>query len=143
MPTETIYEEDLLKLYEQGERDFRQCELSIVDMERAVLADSDFSGQELEEVHLVEANLRSVKFRGCGIWQTSFHNANLQNADFTNVKFSEVFFIGADLRNACFRGAELREVGFMKANLNGCDFENAVLIDCVMPDGSTKTSGAT
>lgn len=141
LPKKTIYEEDLLALYANGERDFTSYKLLLVDLENHQLSGSNFSGLLLDQIHLVGADLREAKFRDTQLYQMSFHKTKLNGADFTQAFMSECFFNGADVSKACFRGATLTEVIFIDANLAGCDFEGAVFTDCYMPDGSIRTDG--
>jgi uncharacterized protein YjbI with pentapeptide repeats len=79
--------EEVLAKLKNGEKDFRNLDLSYMDL-RFV----DFAGANFEGVNFCDTNLSGANFR----------NSNCANANFSGVNFN-----GADCKNADFTGANL------------------------------------
>ncbi|NDV22110.1 pentapeptide repeat-containing protein [Desulfovibrio sp. JC022] len=120
--------------------DLTTVNLTSVNLNGAILADSNFSGSSLCFAHLERvdfsfSNLGRVIFGFCrivdsnysnasilgaqffdsAIINTSFRDAKLNGCGFSLVKFDNVDFSNADLSNVNFREAQLR-----RCNFSGC-----------------------
>jgi uncharacterized protein YwqG len=73
---------ELLELYDQGHRDFRNLDLEYLIFRDMALVGADFSGSNLRNADFSEANLANADFTNAHIERTNFSSANLQNAIF-------------------------------------------------------------
>ena len=96
--------------------------LERIDLRRAILLQSNFSGASMVGAILIRADAR----------QTMWVQANLRKADLSNGLFMGAELCGADLReailmNAFFAGADFREADLEGADLSGADLQEANL----------------
>jgi uncharacterized protein YjbI with pentapeptide repeats len=96
--------EDVLRRYQDGQREFIDVRLNY----------ADFSG----------ANLEGVTFRGC-LSSASFVNANLRDACFINCNIKCVDFRRADLRGATFAGCSVEAIWVDEAKIEDGAFIGA------------------
>ena len=105
-------EEELLRRYAAGERDFRQADLSEADLSEANLSEADFRVADLREANLSRANLS---------------RANLSEAELSEAELSVADLSRANLRGANLRGANLSRANLSRANLSEADLSRADL----------------
>jgi hypothetical protein len=105
----------VLARYRQGDRNFQEIDLRLVDLSQAQLVQADFA----------QALLFGVNFSGADLRQVNFAGANLSQADFR----------GADLRGADLTGANLRRANLADADLRDVELADAQLTGATMPDG--------
>jgi hypothetical protein len=105
---------ELIKKYNNGERDFSFAHLRGAELTEANLVGANLSNADLTDADLYEANLSNADLTGATLWETGLNYANLSGANLT----------GADLREACINRANLSG-----ANLTGADLSSADLID--------------
>ena len=94
-------------------RDFKECDLSGLNLTELSLKYANFEGANLEGVDFTDAKLDFANFR----------NANLKNARF----LGEVTFEGADFRGADFRQAK---------------FGSPILLNSLLHDSFTQVQGS-
>ena len=85
--------EDLIRRYEDGERDFRGIQLGDVNLIGTDLRDADLTGADLAGASLLDADLR---------------NANLARANLTGTVLAMADLRGTDLRRTSLAQADLR-----------------------------------
>ena len=101
-----------------------QVFLQKVNLEKAVLYNSNFAGADLTDAILVDASLQNTDMTG----------ANLAGSNLSNADLSEATLTGADLTDAVIAGAkllfaDLRRSDLSGATLVGADLTNANLTD--------------
>ena len=97
---------DVLRLYAEGERDFRELEL-------------DWDGATFENKRLDGADFSS------SFITTSFAGAGLRGARFMNANVKTCTFDRSDLSGATFEGAAVDAATFVRAELGGAIFAGA------------------
>ncbi len=107
----------LLKSYSNGRRDFGLKDLSMQDLEKVNLSDSNFQHSRLIKVNLKNADLTSTDFSNSDLRQGIFRNANLNRAFFTAANLEGADLRGADLSFTHFEGAKLKGTNLSGANL--------------------------
>ncbi len=156
-PKHWSHTEILLKLYQSGERDFRDLIFHKLQLAGAVLRGADFSGCVLIECSFQGADLHEANFTGAQVSGTRlskarlehacFHGAevlhswlneaSLKRADFTRAIFTGAHLERADLTDARFVHADLADtVHFEGAQLTGACFDGANLIAFSFPEGT-------
>ncbi len=113
-------QEELLRRYQNGERDFTQVALDggNYDLRGVTLAGANFSGTFI-----------TADFRGANLQAASFAKANVKTCDFRH----------ADLRGANFSGALLEATEFKGANLRDANFEDARNFSLILKAGELPT----
>ena len=110
--------------YFKGKRDFADCELSGLQLQKAQLAGGNFY-----QARLVKANLQAADLSGANLGHARLINANLRSANLTEAYCSTANFECAD-----FRGADLTGAYLSKANLRGANLCGANLTDATVSD---------
>jgi uncharacterized protein YjbI with pentapeptide repeats len=113
-------EQELVKLYQEGRRDFSGADLLGADLSEAYLDGADLCG-----ARLIAADLSGAHLSGANLSEARLNGADLH---------------GADLSEACLRGANLWEANLWGANLVGTDLEGTILTKANL--GGTDLSGA-
>lgn len=90
-----------------------ECDMSYAYGIRVILKHAD-----LEEVTLVNADLRNSDFSNVISTKCNFQGADLRGADFSYGDFSDADFRGADLRGTDFAGANLKNALFDNCKMN-------------------------
>ncbi|MDQ2098924.1 MAG: serine/threonine-protein kinase [Tychonema bourrellyi B0820] len=108
--------------YFKGKRDFADCELSGLQLQKAQLAGGNFY-----EAKLVKANLQAADLSGANLGHARLIEANLRDANLTEAYCSTANFEGADLRGADLTGAYLSKANLRGANLSGANLTNATV----------------
>lgn len=100
--------DDVLRLYEEGYRDFKGCNLAGVDLSGQILMGVNFARADLSGANLSRAFLTGVNFVGANLSRanlqfaklsdscTKFNRADLRRVDVTHVDWAD-----ADLTGAC------------------------------------------
>ncbi len=108
--------------YFKGKRDFADCELSGLQLQKAQLAGGNFY-----QAKLVKANLQAADLSGANLGHARLIEANLRDANLTEAYCSTANFEGADLRGADLTGAYLSKANLRGANLSGANLTNATV----------------
>lgn len=112
--------------YQLGQRDFREIDLSRVNLAGANLREADLSSATLSAANLAGADLSRAIMNGANLQGAHLNGANLQGVDLRNANL-----IDAHLRNADLSSADL--TGALGAhNLTGVQS----LQGATMPDGT-------
>ncbi|NCS84221.1 MAG: pentapeptide repeat-containing protein [Cyanobacteria bacterium] len=104
--------DEMLRLYDQGQKDFSQVNLSREDIIQANLTQIDFTRADLNW-----ANLSGSDFSG----------ANFSRADLTHTRMISAKLIGVNLTNADLSYADLSWVNLNGANLSNVDLSHGNL----------------
>lgn len=110
--------------YYKGNRDFADCELSGLNLQKANL-----SGANFYEARLTKSNLQGADLSSANMGHARLVQANLRDADLTEAYCSTANFEGADLRGANLTGAYLTRANLRGANLSGANLTNATVSD--------------
>ncbi|MEG3858873.1 serine/threonine-protein kinase [Microcoleus sp. herbarium12] len=116
--------------YFKGKRDFADCELSGLQLQKALLAGGNFY-----QTRLVKANLQGADLSGANLGHARLIKANLRGANLTEAYCSTANFEGAD-----FRGADLSGAYLTKANLRGANLCGANLTDATVSEEQLATA---
>ena len=116
--------------YFKGKRDFADCELSGLQLPKALLAGGNFY-----QARLVKANLQAADLSGANLGHARLIKANLRGANLTEAYCSTANFEGAD-----FRGADLTGAYLTKANLRGANLCGANLTDATVSEEQLATA---
>ncbi|WP_188971014.1 pentapeptide repeat-containing protein [Neoroseomonas lacus] len=115
-----------------SQADFRDADLSNIDLSRQVLRGADFSGTYLSRVRLEQSDLRGARFEG-----TRFAGVDMQRADLRGASFIASlgfpYVLGADLREArleridvpegfSFRDVDMRGATLLESQFRSVDF---------------------
>ena len=116
--------------------DFRRC-----DLEEADMRGSSLRGVRMGHASLKNANFDPLLFGAEGAQQRfspcHFDNAVLRYADFSGANLKSAVFKGADLSYANFSNCDLRDADFSGAVTNGTIFEEANLDNAVFEKESS------
>ena len=110
--------------YFKGKRDFADCELSGLQLQKAQLAGGNFY-----QAKLVKANLQAADLSGANLGHARLIGANLRDANLTEAYCSTANFEGADFRGADLTGAYLSKANLRGANLSGANLTNATVTE--------------
>ena len=116
--------------YFKGKRDFADCELSGLQLQKSQLAGSNFY-----QARLVKTNLQAADLSGANLGHARLIKANLRGANLTEAYCSTANFEGAD-----FRGADLTGAYLTKANLRGANLCGANLTDATVSEEQLATA---
>jgi len=116
--------ETLKASYAKGRRDFSMQVLNSVDLQKVVLAGSNFTSSKLQSANFQNADLNGANFGRADLNQASFRGANLGRSYFSNANLQ-----GADLRGANLSYASLSNANLRGANLCGADLTGARITD--------------
>lgn len=101
-----------------------QPQLSHINLNRAVLYESNLSNANLHRANLREADLRGANLSGANLEEANLNGALLMHADLREANLSSAMLMEANLRGANFVAADLSE-----ADLSGATLGKAVLDD--------------
>jgi serine/threonine protein kinase, bacterial len=110
--------------YFKGKRDFADCELSGLQLQKAQLAGGNFY-----QAKLVKANLQAADLSGANLGHARLIGANLRDANLAEAYCSTANFEGADFRGADLTGAYLSKANLRGANLSGANLTNATVTE--------------
>ena len=130
---------ELMRRYENGDRNFQGIDLSGLDLTGVNLSYANLIGANLQNANLTQANLKQAKLVVANLSQAEMTGANLQRvklvsanlqqtrlnfcdlrrADLSNADLSQAQLIGANLKDANLSGANLALADLSRANLQG------------------------
>ena len=132
---------ELLEMYNNGQRNFQGIELIGAKLNGAILNGADLSQSELMLASLNEACLEQTKLQeaylsGADMIGAYLHSADLAGAtligvDLTEANLTEANLIKCNLGGACLRNANLRGANLSEAVLIGADLQGADLTDAI------------
>ncbi len=136
--------EELLQLYNAGDRDFRAIILQHTDLSKVKLDSVNLSGAcfynvNLHGAHLKNVNLSSTEWWGCNLF-VEFWLCNLKDAIIDNCDLESARFFDCDLRRVQTKICNLTYTHFTRVNLQGADLsgfgeEPCRFWDVIRPDG--------
>jgi hypothetical protein len=110
---------------------------TVVDFDRAQLANSQLYRADLARADLAGANLAGANLTGADLTGADLTGADLAGADLT----------GADLNGAALHGADLKhanlDLATVEANLVGADLTHATLVGATLADAEAATANLT
>lgn len=116
--------QSLQAAYAKGKRDFADYDLSLLNLQRAVLSGATFSQSKLTSTNLQGANLAN----------SNFGRANLNGANLRDANLGKAYFSYADLQGSDLRGADLTNAYLANANLRGANLCGANLTGAKVAD---------
>lgn len=114
-------------LFEADADDIREALYQAIKA-RVDLRAADLRGARLVGLHLPEACLPQVDFRGADLARAAFSRADLHGANFNGARLHEADFENAALAGASFARAELHAARLRGTDLGKSDFEGAELV---------------
>jgi len=99
--------EEVLAKLKNGEKDFRNLDLSYMDLRFVDFAGANFEGVNFCGTNLSGANFRNSNYSNANFEGVNFNGADFEDADFKNADLSGANIINADCKNADFTGANL------------------------------------
>ncbi len=117
----------LLTAYQKGRRDFAQHNLNLLDLQSAILSETNFHSSQLERANLQGANLYHCDFGRACLNRANFRDANLSKAYLNNADLEGADLRGADLSYAYLNNANLRGANLCGANLTGAKISDEQL----------------
>lgn len=111
-------ENELLKRYQQGERDFRGLKLRDIYLRDVCLQGIDLSCADLRGASLMSVNLRGANLHRADLSEAFLIHANLSSANLTQANLTKAFLILANLHQSCLTEANLSHTNLTKANLS-------------------------
>lgn len=149
--THTIYQSgkrmtapEILEAYHNGNRNFRDVDISGVDLSHSDLTGASFLGGNLRCVNLSRCRLTFVQLKGANVTQANlsratlnatdligadFSDSNLHHVDFTGAALQRACLVRADLSEAHFGSSQLSQANFTAARLTGASLYHTVLCD--------------
>lgn len=100
-------------------------------LERAAMADADFTSTDLRNSNLVRAD-----FSKATLVRSMMDGSSAPGASFEKAVGFRTSYVGADLAGANFTKSEMQRADFGKANLKGVDFEKSELGRAVFSDAA-------
>ena len=130
---EHLDRDELVRRFEQGQRDFTGADLSAADLQNLTLGG----------IILRNANLRKAKLFG-----TSFKGADLTESDLSGTYLAKAELSGAKARRTNFHGCRMDgvswdDVDLQSARLTEVNLRNATLNSCVMKSAGLKDADLT
>jgi len=112
-----------------GQRDNPARNKALADLvkNRVSLENIDLMEKNLKSVFFKGANLRGANLRGADLREANLQDAILYEANLQNSHLAKAFLWGARFKGANLQGADLQEVNLEGANLAGIDFRGANL----------------
>ncbi|MDJ0683030.1 MAG: pentapeptide repeat-containing protein [Xenococcaceae cyanobacterium MO_167.B52] len=133
--------DELLEMYNNGQRNFQGIELIGAKLNGAILNGADLSQSELmlaslneaclEQTRLQEAYLSGADMVGAYLNSADLAGATLIGVDLTDANLTEANLIKCNLGGACLRNANLRGANLSEAVLIGADLQGADLTDAI------------
>jgi uncharacterized protein YjbI with pentapeptide repeats len=107
---------------------FKECEMSMVKLQKTAFQDVNFMNCKLLGVHFEDSNpiLLSLKFNQCQLDLSSFYRLKLPKTTFQKCSLKEVDFTETDLTSANFRECDLQLAIFDNTILEKADLSTAV-----------------
>jgi uncharacterized protein YjbI with pentapeptide repeats len=133
MKLREITDEELLRLYAAGDRDFEAIRLRCDDLNGANLSGINSCGSDLGYGLLNNINFSRSFFRGA-CFHGELNGANFSHASLEGAFFESAFLVGANFSYANLRGVYLPEASldntlFIEADLSGACLAQVILDD--------------
>ena len=112
--------EEVIQKLEAGDKNFKICNLSGLNLRHADLCDANLCGADLRGADLCGADLRDADLCGADLCGANLRHANLRDANLRDADLCH-----ADLRDANLRHANLRDADLRDADLCGADIDYA------------------
>ncbi len=100
-----------------------------LSMIHAELANSDFSGWQMDNVVIANLNFENADFSNCTLTRVTFKDCTMRGANFRDTKFGSCNFTNSDLADCDFQNTlfGIASTGTSKPSnfISGCDFSNA------------------
>jgi uncharacterized protein YjbI with pentapeptide repeats len=119
--------DELLELYEAGERDFTGAELKGT-IYNAKLSHANFSHANLN-VDIISTDLKGVNFSGASLSETHLCYSNFSNANLSDANLMGADFSDTNLSNANLSNTNLAKVNLSNANLTDTNLSHAATWD--------------
>src|SRR5258708_4545863 len=113
----------------------KQRIMAVVQMERAILNDT-----QLEGANLSEANLKGAYFHNVKLEKAELSEANLERADFFEAQLKEAYLSGACLNETSLIFANLNNATLNEAQLTKADLRRADLTGVLLHQASLKNA---
>jgi uncharacterized protein YjbI with pentapeptide repeats len=132
----------------QSTENYKNKELSDIELEYNDLTAWDFSGQNLTHAYFTYSKMTNVNFTGANLTDAQLWGADLRNAVFTKANLTRAWLINANLTNVTFKNTNLYNADFGGAKLNGAifkavdlrtsdiDLTGVTITNSIMPDGA-------
>ena len=98
------------------------------DLSLYAIEDFDFSGWDLQDVHVSHSILTRCRFVSTTLVGADFDQTRAPGADFHNAILVKAEVYETDLHGACFDGANLARATVVASNLGGATFRHANLL---------------
>ena len=111
--------------------DLHECDLSGINLSRAILTNANLNNADLSEANLIVADLNTANLSEAILVRAHLDGANLENAtlyraDLTKAVLSGVNLTAADLTEAILTGVNLSVANLYGADLTAADLNGAV-----------------
>ena len=110
---------------------------------RAAVLERLSTGQSLEGLRLVAADLHDIDFKGASLVGLDLHKAKLVRAKLGDTRLSEARLVGADLTGADLSGADLGRADLSRTVLDGAKLDRAILLGAKLCDARGKGASFT
>lgn len=124
LPPRKLDAQEVQTAYNKGRRDFAQQNLSLLNLQKAVLSEGIFH----------QARLNKTNLQGANLFQADFGRASLNNAILRDANLGRAYLSYADLEGADLRGADLSYAHLSNANLRGANLCGANLTGARITD---------
>lgn len=98
------------------------------DLSLYIIEDFDFSGWDLQDVHISNSILTRCRFIGTTLVGADFDQTRAPEADFRNAILVKAEVHETDLHGTCFDGADMARATVIASNLCGATFRHANLL---------------
>jgi len=122
-------QDELLRRYAAGERDFREADLWGAGLLGADLSEANLKRTNLRKANLWGAYLRKANFWGAYLREANLKGANLKGANLSRTDLSEFDLSGFNLSKANLSGCYLIASKLLNANLNAATLTGACIED--------------
>jgi len=131
--------------------DLTGLDLSLLNLEDAILVECNLTHAQLRGVNLKGADLRGSRFDEADLANAQLSRADLRGARFADADLSQVTADGADLSETyvtlspdalpgAFRGAWIRDADFSEARLRGVDFSGAQIANAAFRNSDMRNA---
>ncbi|MBD2544139.1 MULTISPECIES: pentapeptide repeat-containing protein [Planktothricoides] len=118
---------ELIKFYTSGQRNFRNANLSGLELKRAQLPEIDLQGAYMRWIDFQGANLKLANLPWADLQKANLSDATLQRATLKEANLRKANLQWADLQEAQLQGANLFQCRLMCANFRGASLRLANL----------------
>lgn len=118
---------ELIKSYTSGQRNFRNVNLSGLELKRAQLPEIDLQGAYMRWINFQGANLKLANLPWADLQKANLSDASLQRAMLKEANLRKANLQWADLQEAQLQGANLFQSRLVCANFRGASLRLANL----------------